>query len=127
MAAPDVEHQPARRVGARAVFWGILLCLPVCYWNMWQNSGALYSLIFSTMGALIVLVAVNGLLHKLTPRAAFTTGEMVVIFGIVSVASAIAGEWTFLNMAYVHVFAGFSDRDPAFTQQIGRASCRERG
>jgi hypothetical protein len=39
---------------------------------------------------------------------------MAVIFGIVSVASAISAEWTLLNMQYVHVFAGFSERDPAY-------------
>jgi hypothetical protein len=118
MAAPEAVPETSRRGIARAVFWGLLLCLPVCYWNMWQNSGTIYSMIFSTMGALIVLIAANGLLHKLAPRAAFTTGEMVVIFGIVSVASAIAGEWVFLNMTYVHVFAGFSDRDPTYSQHF---------
>jgi len=118
MPSPDSPPQLPQRGGMRAVVWGLLLCLPVCYWNMWQNTGALYSLIFSTMGALIVLIAANGLLHKLAPRAAFTTGEMVVIFGIVSVASAIAGEWVFLNMTYVHVFAGFADREPLYSQQF---------
>ena len=57
MAAPEASPQPKQRGTARAVFWGLLLCLPVCYWNMWQNTATLYSLIFSTMGALIVLVA----------------------------------------------------------------------
>ena len=68
------------------------------------------------MAALIVLVAINGLLHKLAPSQAFTTADMVVIFGIFSVASAISAEWTFTNMNYVHVFAGFIDRDPAYKE-----------
>lgn len=118
MAEQAPHPAPNSRGVGRSVFWGLLLCLPVCYWNMWQHTGTMYSLIFSTMGALIVLVGANALLHRLAPKAAFTTAEMVVIFGIVSVASAISGEWMFLNMTYVHVFAGFTDREPSYAQHF---------
>lgn len=81
---------------------------------MWQPVGTIYSLIFSTMAALIVLVALNATLWKFAPAFSFTTADMVIIFGIVSVASAASAEWTFVNMTYVHVFAGFAERDPAY-------------
>jgi hypothetical protein len=116
MSDDGATTSSGKKPGIRAIFWGVLLCLPVCYWNLWQNSGTIYSLIFSTMGALIVLVLANSIVHKIAPRAAFSTAELVVIFGIVSVASAISGEWVFLNKTYVHVFAGFADRDPSYTQ-----------
>lgn len=108
----QIKRAPTIR--ARAIFWAILLCFPVCYWNAWQPTGTIYSLIFSTMAALIVLVAVNALLHKFAPKHAFTTADMVIIFGFVSVASAISGEWTFLNMQYVHVFASNAQREPLY-------------
>lgn len=70
------------------------------------------------MAALIVLVALNAVLHLFAPKRAFSSADMAVIFGIVSVASAISGEWTFLNMQYVHVFAGNIDRDPLYRSTI---------
>ncbi len=100
----------------RAVVWGFLLCFPVCYWNAWQPVGTIYSLLFSTMAALILVVAANRVIHRINPKQTFSTADMIVIFGIVSVASAISGEWTFLNMQYVHVFAGYTARDPLYPE-----------
>ncbi len=105
-------------IRAKAVGWGLVFCVPVTYWNAWQHTGTLYSLIFSTMAALIVLVLINALLHRFAPKLAFTTADMAVIFGIVSVASAISGEWMYLNMQYVHVFAGYMDRDPMYRDVV---------
>ncbi|GIV01589.1 MAG: hypothetical protein KatS3mg015_0419 [Fimbriimonadales bacterium] len=96
----------------RAVVFGVLLALPVCFWNSWQPTGTIYSLLFSTMAALIVLVMINKALLRWAPALAFETRELVVIYAFVSVASAVSGEWTFLNMQYVHVFAGFPNLDP---------------
>jgi hypothetical protein len=101
-------------VTIRAAIMGVLLAVPVCFWNAWQPTGTIYSLIFSTMAALVVLVLVNRALHRFAPRLAFTTAEMVVIYAFVSVASAVSGEWTFLNMQYVHVFAGYPNLDPKY-------------
>lgn len=107
-----------KRIRIRAVAWGLLLCIPVTYWNAWQFSGTIYSMIFSTMAALIVLVFMNACLHRFLPALAFSTADMAVIFGMVSVASAISGEWTFLNMQYVHAFAAGIDRDPIYKNAI---------
>ncbi len=118
-AEPIPERPKAVRLSA--ILWGLALCLPVCYWNAWQPTGTIYSLLFSTMAALIVLVAANAVLHRVAPRLAFTTADMVVVFAIVSVASAISGEWTFLNMQYVHTFAGYSHLEPLYEQQFLKA------
>ncbi|MCW5946076.1 MAG: hypothetical protein KIT74_03515 [Fimbriimonadales bacterium] len=120
VAADQLPEKP-KPVRLRAVLWGLGFCIPVCYWNAWQPTGTIYSLLFSTMAALIVLVAINAFLHRVAPKIAFTTPDMVVIFAIVSVASAISGEWTFLNMQYVHVFAGYSHLDPLYEQQFLKA------
>ena len=105
----SVARKPIRW---RAAVWGVLLSIPACYWNAWQPTGALYSMIFSTMGCLIALILVNRLLHSFAPRLVFATSDLVVIFGMVSVASAIGGEWAFLNMQYVHHFAAYQSQDP---------------
>lgn len=123
LRAPAAEPAPDRTkpVRLRAVLWGVLFCLPVCYWNAWQPTGTIYSLLFSTMAALIVLVLVNAGLHRVAPKLVFTSADMVVIFGIVSVASAISGEWTFLNTQYIHVFAGYTHLDPLYEQYYLKA------
>ncbi len=110
----DESPSKPNPIRVRAIVWGFLFCFPVCFWNAWQPVGTIYSLLFSTMSALIVLVLINQLLHRFHPKLAFTTADMIVIFGIVSVASAISGEWTFLNMQYNHVFAGFKEREPLY-------------
>lgn len=116
--SPDAHDAKPRAVRIRAVLWGFGLSVPVCYWNAWQPVDTLYSLLFSTMAALIALVACNALLHRFAPRLALTTADLIIAFGIASVASAISAEWTFLNMQYVHVFAGYQEREPLYKDVI---------
>lgn len=110
---PIPRPQPVR---LRAIVWGFLFVFPVCFWNAWQPTGTIYSLLFSTMAALIVIVALNAFLHRFLTRFSLNTADMIVMFGIISSASAISGEWTFLNMQYNHVFAGFKEREPLYEQ-----------
>ncbi|MCL6623055.1 MAG: hypothetical protein K6T17_00375 [Fimbriimonadales bacterium] len=117
---PPSDHTPSaplrRVITLRAIAGGVLCCIPVTYWNAWQPVGTIYSLLFSTMGMLIVLVFINHILHRFNSRWAFTSQEMIVMYGMFSVASAISGEWTFLNTQYIHVYSAFKDRDPLYSQ-----------
>ena len=49
------------------------------------------SLFFNAIFALVVLIAVNTVLRRFTPRAAFTQGELLTLYTMLSVASAICG------------------------------------
>ena len=49
------------------------------------------SLFFNTIFALAVLIALNTFLHRFAPRAALTQGELLTLYAMLSVASAICG------------------------------------
>ena len=71
-----LEEQARILPRGRALIWGVLLAVPVCFWNAWQPTGTIYSLIFSTMAALIVLVFVNRALHRFAPCLARWSSSM---------------------------------------------------
>ena len=49
------------------------------------------SLFFNAIFVLVVLIALNTVLRRFTPRAAFTQGELLTLYTMLSVASAICG------------------------------------
>ena len=94
----DVDPQPtpeAKRKGFRplAVVLGFLLCIPVAFAVSNQIVSAIFSLMVAPISAMLILLVINIPLRVWTPKFALTQRDFIVIYGIVSVAAAIAGEW----------------------------------
>lgn len=95
---PDPEPRPApERITFRAVAIGILL-IPVNAWWMAQIEHVRYSdnvstsaLFFNCIAILLTLVGLNALLKWLMPRWAFSRGELLTIYVMLVVATALAG------------------------------------
>lgn len=91
-AAPAPE-----RISRRAVIIGLLL-LPLNAWWFAQIEYVRYSdncttsaLFFNCLSILLLLIGVNGLLRRFVPRHAFSRGELLTVYAILVVASALSG------------------------------------
>lgn len=100
------EEQPqAQRRGFRplAVILGFLLCIPVTFAVTNQGTSNIFSLMVAPISAMLVLLVLNVPLRWLLPKFALTQKDLIVIYAIVSIAGAVAGEWSSVthNIAYV--------------------------
>ncbi len=92
----DIQRAPVRPVTARAIIFGALLIVPnawfVIHGLFWgQSRPTTVSLIFNVVGTIMLLSLLNMLVRRLQPRWALSHGEMLVIYGMLSVASAACG------------------------------------
>jgi len=106
------KFQTAIGVTPRALLLGTLLIILNCYWVMVTETVwfALHitciSLFFNVIFTLFALTLFNEFLKKVTPRLALQPGELVVIYVMLSVATAIAGQdfMQLLPATVVHPF-----------------------
>ena len=107
MSHPKPTRSPSKSslsVGARSprsYWWSIaigLLLIPInCYWityiELVQYSAqpTIVSLIFTVVFNVLVLIGLNRILKRFLPRLALSQGELLVIYVMLSVASATAG------------------------------------
>ncbi len=94
----DPAASPARHpVSARAVALALLLIPANVYWVQHSEliTGAAHatmaSLLYTAVLTLLVVVAANGLVRRLAPRWAMAPGELLVVYAMVSLATAVAG------------------------------------
>lgn len=86
-----------RGVSLRAVALGAGLIIPNCFWIMkvegiWHtNHATAMSLFWNSIFCLLVLVGVNLLLKKRAPRLAFSQAELITVYVMLNIGSALAG------------------------------------
>ena len=84
-------------VGWRSIAIGLVLIPINCYWityiELVQYSAqpTIVSLIFTVVFNVLVLIGFNGIFKRFLPRLALSQGELLVIYVMLSVASATAG------------------------------------
>lgn len=85
-----------RPVTLRAALLGLMLLPP----NVWfilqgyirhQSRPTTVSLFFNVVVTLLLMVAVNALLRRINPRWALRQGELLTVYGMLSVGSAVVG------------------------------------
>ena len=88
----------SRAVGVtpRAVLLAIALMVPNCLFVLWglfsgQSRPATVSLFFNVVVTLLVLVAANRLLGCFRPRAKLAPGELLTIYSMLSLSTAVCG------------------------------------
>jgi len=100
--APDLaeESTPGSAVTRRSIILGAILIPFNCYWIMmvegtWHTGHpTAISLAWNVVFNLLVLLVVNQLLKRLTPRYALTQAEFVTVYVMLASASALAGHDT---------------------------------
>jgi len=90
----------------RAVILGLLLIVPQAYFSLhgftWgQSHPATVSLYFNVVVTLFLLALLNMLLRRFVPRLELGRGELVVIYGMLAVVTALYGHDQLHNMVPV--------------------------
>ena len=94
---PHTKTTPSSSVSWRSIAIGLLLIPVNCYWityiELVQYSAqpTIVSLIFTVVFNVLVLMGFNQILKRFLPRFALSQGELLVIYVMLSVASATAG------------------------------------
>ena len=83
-------------VTPRAILLAIVLMVPNCLFVLWglfsgQSRPATVSLFFNVVVTLLVLVAVNRLLGCFRPQAKLSPGELLAIYSMLSLSTAVCG------------------------------------
>ena len=91
------SSKPSSSVGWRSIAIGLVLIPINCYWityiELVQYSAqpTIVSLIFTVVFNVLVLIGFNGIFKRFLPRLALSQSELLVIYVMLSVASATAG------------------------------------
>lgn len=90
------RHVPVRAVSLRAVVLGLLLIVPNSWFILWgyiwgQSRPTTVSLYFNVIVTLLLVCGLNGLVRRLLPRWALHQGELIVIYAMLAIASAVCG------------------------------------
>ncbi len=94
---PQSPSKPSSSVGWRSIAIGLVLIPINCYWityiELVQYSAqpTIVSLIFTVVFNVLVLMGFNQILKRFLPQFALSQGELLVIYVMLSVASATAG------------------------------------
>ena len=93
---PSSTSASHRRIRWRIIWLGLALIPFNNYWVFaslrWdQGFPTTMSLYFNTVFALVILIAFNTLLRRFAPSAALTQGELLTLYTMLCVASAICG------------------------------------
>jgi hypothetical protein len=99
-------------VTKRAIIAGLLLIPANCYWMavmeiQWNSlDSTCVSLFFHVVFLLLVLTLINALISRKFPKIAFTQAELMVVYVMLSIASAVMGRDSFENLLPVlgHLF-----------------------
>jgi hypothetical protein len=81
----------------RVILLGLILIPVNCYWIVqielvqYSAQPTIISLIFTVVFTLFILTGLNLLLKKFFPKLALSQGELLVVYSMLSVASALAG------------------------------------
>ncbi len=148
-SVPDSVPFP-RSVTARALIVALILMPINAYWvvmmeNMrYSAHPTTISLFFNTIFILVVLSGINGLVHRIKPRWAFSQGELLLVYAMLNIGSCMAAHdfiqnlvpnltWPFAHATvtngYDHLFnqylprwAMVSDNDATKAYYIGHST-----
>lgn len=100
--------------GVRAILIALLLTPVCCYWAAEQIVDVIISLMVPPVACLLVLIALNAVVRLAWPRIALTTTELVIIYGMLQAATAIAAEWMWVINPMIAAFSVFKERSKNF-------------
>jgi hypothetical protein len=122
-AAPEAQSPaPPRpspgRLRPRALLIGLLLIPPNAFWAADQGVDVILSLMVPPIASLLLLCVLNFGLRRLRPRWAFSEAELVVIYGMLAVATAISAEWVGNINPLISSYAMFADQNRQFRNLV---------
>lgn len=113
--AQDAEGTANRTMAPRPLLRSIalgLLAMPLCcFWAQDQVVDRIFSLMVPPVVLTLGLVLLNAPLRRWAPRWALTQGELLLFYGMQSVACAMASEWIDVITPYIYSYGLFPERD----------------
>jgi len=134
-----IQEYSSSGVTLRSLIIGLILIPLNCYWVVqseavwWGTYLTIVSLFFNVTFNMLVLVGINGLCKRYIPKAALTQGELIVIYVMLCMGSAMPGnnfieallltighafwfatpenEWSDLFFQYIPDWLAVKDRD----------------
>lgn len=104
--APDAPRPLWRALGL-----GLLATPLCCFWAQAQVGDRIFSMMVPPLVLTLVLLVLNIPLRKFAPRRALTQGELLLFYGMQTVACAMASEWIDTITPYIYSYGLFPDRD----------------
>ncbi len=96
----------------RAFLIAFLFCVPVAWLCAAQPASNFFSLPVAPISMLLGLILLNVPLRLWLPRLALRQADLIVVFAILSVTAAIAGEWGRVGQSHTYTFALKAESDP---------------
>jgi hypothetical protein len=116
--APEARLRPLPWGGVRAIGIALLLIPLCCYWTAAQLEDVILSLMVPPVAMLLGLILLNALARVMLRRVFLTTTELVIVYGMLQTATAIAAEWMWVIHPLIGSFAAFDERNKKFATHI---------
>jgi hypothetical protein len=117
---PTAEEQPAavRRVRARGFVAGVAMLPFVCYsvTNAWQSM--IFSLMVPPISGLLILIILNLILRRISPKIALSQVDLIVAYALMSVAGVTAAEWAGVSHVASYGLPLKAQTDPAYRDYL---------
>jgi hypothetical protein len=97
-----------------AILVGLLLIPPNAYWAAQQGVDVILSLMVPPVASLLLLCLYNFAVRRVRPRWSLSEAELIVIYAMVSVATAIASEWIGNINPLISSYALFAEQNRRF-------------
>jgi hypothetical protein len=116
--SPSHSRAARGRLRGRALLIGLLLIPANAYWAADQGVDVILSLMVPPVASLFLLCLLNFGLRRVRPRWAFSEAELVVIYGMLAVATAISAEWVGNINPLISSYAMFADENRRFRELV---------
>ncbi|MBI5834864.1 MAG: hypothetical protein HZB16_21395 [Armatimonadetes bacterium] len=101
---------------ARAVVTAGLLLPLMAYWAADQGIDVILSLMVPPIGAILLLVMLNLALTRVVPKLAYSVEELILVYGMLAVGTAVASEWMDCITKQVTGYALFATEGNRFAE-----------
>lgn len=98
------QRERVRPIRARALALSFLATPFLCYAATQQPLSTSFSLLVPPVGLLILLALVNVALRRWLPRAALSQSDLIVVFSLAAVATAVGSEYSYVGHSAIHEF-----------------------
>lgn len=103
---------PAAKLRMRGFIIGFFLCFPVAWLVSLTRESNFFSMPVAPIAVLLALVCANVPLRLFAPKWAMTQADLIVVFAMTSMVTAMAGEWGRIGQPHSYLFTLNSASDP---------------
>ncbi|MEN3002493.1 MAG: DUF6785 family protein [Armatimonadota bacterium] len=113
-----VTSEPANPIRLRALLIGFALLPFTTYWAVESVVSVIFSLIIPPVSALMVVALLNAIGYWLTRRWFLRTPDLVVLFTILFVGTAMSAEWMAVVAPLWHAFGLYADQNNTYKTRV---------